>query len=593
MALVLRDNFTDTNGTNLTSHTADNGATWTRQTGGPSGTATIESNQTSTTTNSLQFISSAAPGSENFIVEAVVTRATATSSTDHRIGVIINYHPTATTGYFIRLANTALFIQRIVGGSATTIANISTTWSQPETYTLNVDVTDSQTDIKFDVRVSRASDGFFMNSSGTFVSGDTIAHSYDEAGATIAENGLGIILSNGDSATRWSMDSIEVNDDLPSLAQQDVTETLTLTQLAEAVNTSKFETVTDDLNLSHQADQTLLVSTEATSDNLNLSDLVSEGLVAGDREPISQSLGLVDVAFSNNFPSVTQEIGLSDEVLFELLTEFPTSDIMVINQNAQGWIGVPWLPIEVEHQLDLEDFTGRVITADVSQSISFTDSGVGSYGLENEITFTDSVVAGVERVVSSQMSLTQTLSSAGSEFSRSTSHTLGLVSAANSYNPSKCERRVGVRRGPSGEGKLTLRSKTGGHSVVLRNPEVDNIRRVAFDRVIRETRGGELTVYRDTTWNKVQTLQFTIVATKQSTFDSIQQFLLDTLGLEIVLVDWFGEEWVGVVTRPDEQFVEDNEGYWTFGFEFEGYKTDLHTGDGFLNLTSVAEATVV
>jgi hypothetical protein len=85
---------------------------------------------------------------------------------------------------------------------------------------------------------------------------------------------------------------------------------------------------------------------------------------------------------------------------------------------------------------------------------------------------------------------------------------------------------------------------------------------------------------------------FTVVATKRSTFDQLQQFFLDTLGLEITLSDWFGEEWVGIVTRPDEPFVEDNEGYWTFGFEFEGYKTDKHTGSSFLSLTSTAVATV-
>jgi hypothetical protein len=77
---------------------------------------------------------------------------------------------------------------------------------------------------------------------------------------------------------------------------------------------------------------------------------------------------------------------------------------------------------------------------------------------------------------------------------------------------------------------------------------------------------------------------------KISMFQDLHQFFIDTLGEEVYLSDWLGEEWLGVVVKPDETFTEDRDGYWTFAFEFEGSRRD---GKGTRQSLSLAQAVTV
>jgi len=228
-----------------------------------------------------------------------------------------------------------------------------------------------------------------------------------------------------------------------------------------------------------------------------------------------------------------------------------------------------------------------------SNTLALTHEAIASYGLDSTMALVSSATGGLGKSLISAMTLSQAYSTAGSQWLRSSSSTMAMSSSAGSYNTND---RCGRRNSPSGpvaRGRLTLHSNDGQYSITLRNPEIDNVRRSAFDRIVRESRNGKLFVYRDANWNVIQTLLYTIVAEKRVTLDSLQTFFLSTLGNEITLIDWLGEEWTGVITTPDEIATEDREGYWTFSFTFEGSKNDAHSGSQFLNLSQEATQVLV
>ena len=166
------------------------------------------------------------------------------------------------------------------------------------------------------------------------------------------------------------------------------------------------------------------------------------------------------------------------------------------------------------------------------------------------------------------------------DFNRTVTQQLNVNHAGAPFIESRCGRVTNNRFDGFGaiapeaprlryRSKLTLASDT--DSVVLRNPETDDRARYAFTRVNRETYGGRLDVFADPIWPTVQSLLFTVVAVKSSWLQELNDFLVDTVGDEITIMDWEGVHWRGVVMNPDESAVEDGEGYWTITMEFEGY----------------------
>jgi hypothetical protein len=122
-------------------------------------------------------------------------------------------------------------------------------------------------------------------------------------------------------------------------------------------------------------------------------------------------------------------------------------------------------------------------------------------------------------------------------------------------------------------------------TVELRAPELDNIDRVAFNRISRETRGGQLTVFADPTWPQVQTVIVTFVGLLKAEVDDLHDFFVSYVGEEIGMSDWEGREWIGVVTTPNEAAVHDGKGNWTITFEFEGVLVDSFIPSTSMSLT--------
>lgn len=127
-------------------------------------------------------------------------------------------------------------------------------------------------------------------------------------------------------------------------------------------------------------------------------------------------------------------------------------------------------------------------------------------------------------------------------------------------------------------------------TVELRAPNLDNRERLAFTRINRETRGGRLTVFADPVWPQVNTLVLSFSGLKKTEVDSLQDFLKNYLGQEVGLIDWEGHQWVGVITTPTDQAIQDSGGVcgrgWTVSLEFEGVMLEEMPSGSYMSLTS-------
>lgn len=583
MAAFVVDTFTDTNGTLITAHTPDTGGTWTKHGSSFSGpTPTIQSNRYDTGTSLYDnYYNDATPPSADYFAEVDIINLTGSGSNGQ--GIAVRQSTAASlTCYMLRLTGTGVLFQKHVSNVATTLGSHTYSFGGGDWY---VKLQASGTTIT--CWVQKISTGEWLTTSG-LTSTQTPIFSVTDSAVTGAGHPAIISWS---SATHF--DNFTADEPIVDLTES-VTSTLSLVSTATASGVLS-RSATNTLSLASTGAAELLSSIIPATSTLALIQQADHELIENDRVVASNTLELTSTAFSLSNPGVAQGLALTQEATAFLFTVFGVESTLNLSQSATAVKGVPWLPIQVSHTLELEQSLIRSIAVSVESTLSLTSEADWSYGIESTLALTQSAVAGVNRPLESELNIVQAVSKAGSIWQRSVSSALSLTSAGNSYNPNdKCAIRRGTRRGPTpNKMQLTLRSMDGSKSVTLRNPEQDNIRRVSFERIVRETRGGELTVFSDPSWPTIQSLLFTVVSTKAATIESLIQFIQDTLGEEIILTDWLGEQFVGVVIRPDEPFVEDREGYWTFGFEFEGYKSASHITVQNLNLTSTASAVVV
>ena len=572
MANFVADTFTDTDSTALTAHTPDTGGTWTVH-GSSIGTPTVPivSNKLDASSWGLYgaYYNTATPPSADYVV-AVDVQTDGTSDTTSGGGVFARLSSSATlTGYLVRLQAGRLFFQKFVSGTATTLGSQAYSAVSNQDYRLYL----SCIGTTISVKCQRLDNLNWINSSGVEQASETNVFSVTDSSVTLAAF-AGIAGRNA----IYGFDNYAAGDDgtLSSTFEETVTSTMTFVENLNGLE----ELVVDDLS--------------------SLAGEITFFNVEDDREVPETTLALVStVIMEGLIQGEGSTLSLSGLAVGELFGQPELADTLGISDVATGVLGVPhsapWGVGGVAQTLSfVSDFT-TARPASASNTLTLTDEAIASYGLDSTLAFVSTVSGGISHPVEQDLGITQVISRAGSEWVRSATSSMTLSSSANAWSgDDKCFRRLGSSNVPiAAAGDLTLTSLDGAYSIVLRNPETDNSRRTAFDRVLRETRGGDLIVFRDTGWNVVQTLLFTITAIKTTTLSNLQTFFLNTLGKEISLTDWLGEEWTGVVTRPDETFTEDRDGYWTFAFEFEGSKADGSFVYQNLGLTQEVSQTVV
>lgn len=94
-------------------------------------------------------------------------------------------------------------------------------------------------------------------------------------------------------------------------------------------------------------------------------------------------------------------------------------------------------------------------------------------------------------------------------------------------------------------------------TLILKNPVFGNTDNLSFVKVDRRTRGGEHIIYSDLAWSETQTLELNIenICQTETTIDELIEFLNDSLGQEIGLLDWENRQWKGLIVVPETDIL--------------------------------------
>jgi len=322
------------------------------------------------------------------------------------------------------------------------------------------------------------------------------------------------------------------------------------------------------------------VSGEEVAQPLLLQELIVDFLAIGDRTVIDDTLNFVEEFKVFGLEGVSD--GLDLQELIGIIGPIYQTVAQPLNlvETIVGNVGVPWAPVVVSQVLFLNQFASNLSPLSISQVLLLVDSAERMTIAEDFLFLVQTIKAGKGRTISQLLGISDSHETNAS-LSRPLVQTLGVNQFVAYFIESPCGKKTNNRF--DGEGAIPPNPKrikydsrlilaTATQSVSLRNPETDDRGRFAFQRINRETLGGTLDIYADEGWDQSTTLLFSVVAIKAALLDTLQQFLEDTVGEEIVLHDWEGVNWRGVVTTPSESAVEDGEGYWTLAFEFVGVR---------------------
>lgn len=351
---------------------------------------------------------------------------------------------------------------------------------------------------------------------------------------------------------------------------------------APSAGTEVTESLTSSLELADEATYTTIGALDRfVEDEILFFEEVLYDFIPSGISFVEDELGLLETVKVFGMEDVSDVLVLTDEAVFQGPRNRDVSQPSNVSQSALYVFGVRWLPYEVEDDLDLSSEVGLVREFGISQSLGLTDEAYVSYVVADALGLVSSVEWGKGKDVEQDLDLSD-LAEVDKILSQNVSHT-GVVSQSCTYFvESPCATKQ--RNSFHGEGgvvpadarivydsQFLLQSLTDPASVIImRNPETDDRRRSAFERVNRDLYDGTREVFADDSWVTEQIQIYTIIATKRETLDALFDFLLENLGLEIMIKDWKGTTWRSIVVNPGEIYTEDAEGYWTIDFEVMG-----------------------
>lgn len=350
-------------------------------------------------------------------------------------------------------------------------------------------------------------------------------------------------------------------------------------------------TVEQDLGLTQEA--TDGVRRNVTQD-LGINDGVSLLQFAGNSDSIEQELNLTQEAKAFGYETVENELGLTQNASREV---FGTKVVpQALNLTSTAEFGFAVKNVSPENELGLTQEAVITFTPNITSNLNLSSIAFRAWTASNDLGLTQTVSAGVGYNVESDLDLTSTvflnkILNQGLSHSNAVEQafTYFIESSCNRYSYNRFHGAGGVApsiRKLSYSNTFYLQSVDGGTVVQLRNPEMDDRQRYAFNRVNRNFFDGSPDIFSDDNWVTEQSQIYTVVANKRSDLESLYTFLQDNLGREIILKDWKGVTWVVVVVNPGELYTEDSEGYWTLSFDVEGEALE---GEWFFNYLDLAQ----
>jgi hypothetical protein len=314
------------------------------------------------------------------------------------------------------------------------------------------------------------------------------------------------------------------------------------------------------------------------------------------------------------YQHVTSNIVFTQQVAEQAPYYFYINTYLSNISGAAGVVrGCPWLPVEFTDDLSLASILNRTYEYSINNVITMTQGTYRKQTPESILNLGQSLTWGKTKgIPATELNLVHTLN-LNADWIRMLEHSDIIGHALTYYIDSPCgvkqyipfvgENTISSAPTPPSTSEsivqndsTTTRFKlkypalaTPTDEVELRAPELDNIDRMAFNRISRETRGGKLTIFADPNWPQVQTVIVTFIGLTRTEIDDLLTFFTSYVGEEISMQDWEGREWVGVITTPNEAAVQDGKSCagrgWTITFEFEGVLVESNIPNNQLNLT--------
>lgn len=94
-------------------------------------------------------------------------------------------------------------------------------------------------------------------------------------------------------------------------------------------------------------------------------------------------------------------------------------------------------------------------------------------------------------------------------------------------------------------------------TIQIKNPELGDIERYSQTRLVVETRGGDLSIFRDSSWPTDNELALTFTELSGDEKQDLEDFIEATLGVEFKYTDHNGLIWKAIITTPDVLVVQD------------------------------------
>ncbi len=358
---------------------------------------------------------------------------------------------------------------------------------------------------------------------------------------------------------------------------------------------------------------------------LRVTKQAAEVLIAPDSGQLRVSKQHVEVLqhFSIYNESVESNLALTHVLEWQGPRYFTRQDNLVISQTVNAYHGVPWAAVEFEHPIAFVQAVNLSLPAEAENTLNFVDEMYRLQTPTSNIAFVQTMDSGKSKDVDeSALALTQSAETSN-EFVRVMAATSFIGHSLTYYVESPCSTKAytpfigentipNAPTPPDDEEPIVQADPTGTRfqlsypalatptdTVELRAPELDNVDRLAFTRISRETRGGKLSVFADPAWPKTETVIATFIGLTRTEVETLQTFFVAHIGEEIGMQDWEGREWVGVVTTPNESAVNDGgknvcgDKGWTITFEFEGVLVDGHAPNNSLSLSQTVNTVVV
>lgn len=116
---------------------------------------------------------------------------------------------------------------------------------------------------------------------------------------------------------------------------------------------------------------------------------------------------------------------------------------------------------------------------------------------------------------------------------------------------------------------ITL-SFSGVKSVTLRNPDFNNQQNIEISRINRKTTGGDLIIFRNPVWPTTEVLDYKFSFLSQIDVNNLLEFIYQTLGQIVTLVDYEGVIWTGIIITPAAEITQPGRDNHAAHFQFQG-----------------------